>query len=154
MWRVPAVEHDNVGAEQVRVRSYNRRVNTIKICSNLTRSEFGAYYATFSTQLPRSHHNHDMALTNPTSEEALKLFQDIEERFPSATLGEDKWEILMVLIHLARQDLCQDILLTDLDISNMWWRPSNFRSALLQISHLEIAVQHTGSTQSAHEKTT
>ena len=38
-----------------------------------------------------------MALTNPTPEDALKLFKDIEQKFPSANLGEDKWEILAVL---------------------------------------------------------
>ena len=37
-----------------------------------------------------------MALTEPTAEDALKLFQDIEQLFPSATLGEDKWQILAV----------------------------------------------------------
>jgi hypothetical protein len=38
-----------------------------------------------------------MALTNPTSEDALKLFKEVELQFPSATLGDDKWEILAVL---------------------------------------------------------
>ncbi|KAK5171506.1 uncharacterized protein LTR77_004651 [Saxophila tyrrhenica] len=36
-----------------------------------------------------------MALTNPSSDDALKLFQDIEKHFPS-TLGTDKWQILAI----------------------------------------------------------
>jgi hypothetical protein len=43
-----------------------------------------------------------MALTNPTSEDALKLFKEVELQFPSATLGDDKWEILAVLIRSVR----------------------------------------------------
>lgn len=38
----------------------------------------------------------NMALTSPSSEETLKLFQDIESKFPSSTLGKDKWEVLAV----------------------------------------------------------
>lgn len=34
-----------------------------------------------------------MAVTNPTPEETLALFKEIEQKFPS-DLGEDKWEIL------------------------------------------------------------
>nr|POE82361.1 hypothetical protein CFP56_72509 [Quercus suber] len=37
-----------------------------------------------------------MALTNPSPEEALRLFQDVETSFPSQTLGDDKWYILTV----------------------------------------------------------
>ncbi|KAF2480018.1 hypothetical protein BDY17DRAFT_329933 [Neohortaea acidophila] len=37
-----------------------------------------------------------MALTEPTPEQTLKLFQDIEQHFPSKTLGEDKWQILAI----------------------------------------------------------
>lgn len=36
-----------------------------------------------------------MALTNPSSDDALKLFQDIEKQFPS-NLGNDKWQILAI----------------------------------------------------------
>lgn len=36
-----------------------------------------------------------MAVTNPTPEEALALFKEIEQKFPSS-LREDKWEILAV----------------------------------------------------------
>jgi len=38
-----------------------------------------------------------MALTNPSPEEALQLFKDIERHFPSKTLGEERWQILAVL---------------------------------------------------------
>ncbi|KAK3197663.1 hypothetical protein GRF29_216g856608 [Pseudopithomyces chartarum] len=36
---------------------------------------------------------HDFA-NDPTSEEALALFEAVEEKFPSNTLGDDKWYIL------------------------------------------------------------
>lgn len=39
-----------------------------------------------------------MALTNPTKAEALDLFKDIEQHFPSA-LGSEKWYILTVSKH-------------------------------------------------------
>lgn len=38
---------------------------------------------------------HDLA-HDPTSEEALALFEAVEEKFPSETLGDDKWYILTV----------------------------------------------------------
>lgn len=38
---------------------------------------------------------HDFA-NDPTSEEALALFEAVEEKFPSNTLGDDKWYILTV----------------------------------------------------------
>jgi hypothetical protein len=38
----------------------------------------------------------NMAQTNPSPEDALNLFKDIEKTFPSATLGDDKWQILTV----------------------------------------------------------
>ena len=41
-----------------------------------------------------------MALTDPSKEETLGLFQDIEQHFPSHTLGEDKWQILAVSFEL------------------------------------------------------
>jgi hypothetical protein len=37
-----------------------------------------------------------MALTNPTSEEAIALFKDIEQHFPGKSLGSGKWYILAV----------------------------------------------------------
>ncbi|KAK0328289.1 hypothetical protein LTR54_001976 [Friedmanniomyces endolithicus] len=37
-----------------------------------------------------------MALTNPSAEDALQLFKDIEEHFPTQTLGEERWYILAV----------------------------------------------------------
>ena len=43
-----------------------------------------------------------MALTNPTEADALNLFQELEEHFPSATLGDDKWYILVVSPQLAK----------------------------------------------------
>jgi hypothetical protein len=33
---------------------------------------------------------------DPTEDEALALFKSIEEKFPSKTLGNDKWYILAV----------------------------------------------------------
>lgn len=33
---------------------------------------------------------------DPTEEEALTLFKALEEKFPSKTLGEDKWYVLTV----------------------------------------------------------
>jgi hypothetical protein len=33
---------------------------------------------------------------DPTEEEALALFKAIEEKFPSSTLGDDKWYVLAV----------------------------------------------------------
>lgn len=33
---------------------------------------------------------------DPTEDEALALFKAIEEKFPSATLGNEKWYILAV----------------------------------------------------------
>ena len=33
---------------------------------------------------------------DPTDDEALALFKAIEEKFPSQTLGEDKWYVLLV----------------------------------------------------------
>jgi hypothetical protein len=52
-----------------------------------------------SQLLPSTPHKRqitNMALTNPTATEALALFQEIEQKFPSATLGDDKWYILAV----------------------------------------------------------
>ena len=37
-----------------------------------------------------------MALTEPFPEDALRLFEEIEEHFPSESLGDDKWQILAV----------------------------------------------------------
>ncbi|KXT17641.1 hypothetical protein AC579_10156 [Pseudocercospora musae] len=34
--------------------------------------------------------------TTPTQEETLSLFKEIEQHFPSPTLGEDKWYILLI----------------------------------------------------------
>jgi hypothetical protein len=36
---------------------------------------------------------------DPTDEEALALFQTVEEKFPSKTLGDDKWYVLVVWLH-------------------------------------------------------
>jgi hypothetical protein len=33
---------------------------------------------------------------DPTDEEALALFEALEEKFPSKTLGDDKWYVLAV----------------------------------------------------------
>jgi hypothetical protein len=33
---------------------------------------------------------------DPTEEDALLLFKLVEEKFPSKTLGDDKWYILLV----------------------------------------------------------
>jgi hypothetical protein len=33
---------------------------------------------------------------DPTEEEALALFKAVEEKFPSKSLGDDKWYILAV----------------------------------------------------------
>jgi hypothetical protein len=33
---------------------------------------------------------------DPTPEEAIRLFEAIEEKFPSKTLGEDKWYLVAV----------------------------------------------------------
>ena len=33
---------------------------------------------------------------DPTPEEALALFKDVEDHFPSKTLGDDKWYVLTV----------------------------------------------------------
>lgn len=33
---------------------------------------------------------------DPTAEEAIVLFKAVEDAFPSKTLGEDKWYILVV----------------------------------------------------------
>jgi hypothetical protein len=60
-----------------------------------------------------------MALTNPTSEDALKLFKDIEQKFPSATLGKDKWEILAVLRFLTS---INGLSLIPLDLCHNRWR--------------------------------
>lgn len=35
---------------------------------------------------------------DPTDDEALALFKAIEEKFPSQTLGDDKWYVLLVSI--------------------------------------------------------
>lgn len=37
-----------------------------------------------------------MSLTEPSAEQALKLFKDVEELFPSKALGEERWYILLV----------------------------------------------------------
>jgi hypothetical protein len=39
-----------------------------------------------------------MALTNPSPEDAVNLFKDIETHFPSKTLGEERWQILAVCL--------------------------------------------------------
>lgn len=49
-------------------------------------------------------HLSTMAHTKPSPEETLNLFKDIEESFPSANLGEDKWYILAVSL-LPIQDI-------------------------------------------------
>jgi hypothetical protein len=36
---------------------------------------------------------------DPTEDEALTLFKAIEEKFPSKTLGDDKWYVLAVSRH-------------------------------------------------------
>jgi hypothetical protein len=33
---------------------------------------------------------------DPTDDEALALFKVVEEKFPSQTLGDDKWYVLLV----------------------------------------------------------
>lgn len=33
---------------------------------------------------------------DPTEEEALELFKAVEEKFPSGTIGHDKWYVLTV----------------------------------------------------------
>jgi hypothetical protein len=38
-------------------------------------------------------------LDDPTEEEALALFKAIKEKFPSGTLGTDKWYIVTVCMH-------------------------------------------------------
>jgi hypothetical protein len=40
---------------------------------------------------------------DPTDDEALALFRAIEEKFPSKTLGDDKWYILAVSKHVQLQ---------------------------------------------------
>jgi hypothetical protein len=41
--------------------------------------------------------NNDLPIArDPTEDEALALFKAVEERFPSKTLGGDKWYILTV----------------------------------------------------------
>lgn len=41
--------------------------------------------------------SHDLPIPrDPTEEEALALFKSVEERFPSKSLGDDKWYILAV----------------------------------------------------------
>jgi hypothetical protein len=35
---------------------------------------------------------------DPTEDEALALFKAIEEKFPSKSLGDDKWYVLMVSV--------------------------------------------------------
>ena len=40
-----------------------------------------------------------MAQTDPTPEDALNLFKDIERTFPSATLGDDKWHEITGMRH-------------------------------------------------------
>ncbi|KAK4575316.1 hypothetical protein LTR86_001169 [Recurvomyces mirabilis] len=37
-----------------------------------------------------------MALTNPSPEEATQLFKDIEQHFPTSTLGDARWYILAI----------------------------------------------------------
>ncbi|KAK4901859.1 hypothetical protein LTR27_001633 [Elasticomyces elasticus] len=37
-----------------------------------------------------------MASTNPSTEEALQLFKDIEQHFPTKALGDDRWYILVI----------------------------------------------------------
>ncbi|CZT20919.1 uncharacterized protein RCC_06779 [Ramularia collo-cygni] len=37
-----------------------------------------------------------MAQTNPTEAETIELFKDLEQNFPSASLGNDKWYILAI----------------------------------------------------------
>lgn len=84
-----------------------------------------------------------MALTNPTPEEAMALFKEIEQKFPSATLGEDKWEILAVQIPSVHAS--ESILILP-DLCDSGWWTSSFLGRIIQISHLETTVQHTRST--------
>ena len=37
-----------------------------------------------------------MNVKEPTAEDAIKLFEAVEEHFPSTTVGEDKWYIVTV----------------------------------------------------------
>ena len=53
-----------------------------------------------------------MALTEPTAQETLALFKDIETSFPSESLGEDKWQILTVRFrHLQNEAFRYDTLI-------------------------------------------
>jgi hypothetical protein len=37
---------------------------------------------------------------DPTDDEALSLFKAVEKKFPTETLGDDKWYVLLVRQHL------------------------------------------------------
>ena len=39
----------------------------------------------------------------PTAEEATALFQSLEQKFPSKTLGEDRWYIVAVILSFYSQ---------------------------------------------------
>ena len=44
---------------------------------------------------------------DPTDDEALALFKAIEEKFPSQSLGDDKWYVLLVwpVLHIQMRAL-------------------------------------------------
>jgi len=47
----------------------------------------------------RLNHKKSLKMTEssePTAEQATKLFQDLEKKFPSKTLGEDRWYLIAV----------------------------------------------------------
>ena len=74
-----------------------------------------------------------MNTKEPTAEDANKLFEAIEDKFPSATVGGDKWYIATV-----RPDanLMQEWrLIAPQDLSLDWCWRSRVRSRSLQVHH-------------------
>jgi hypothetical protein len=57
------------------------------------------HFNQYSTQSRLNNMTTNNYLDDPTEEEALALFKAIKEKFPSGTLGTDKWYIVTVCMH-------------------------------------------------------
>ena len=72
-----------------------------------------------------------MALTDPSKEDAHQLFQEVEQHFPSSSLGEERWQIVAVCIDLRFLANGRPELMSVLDLGRVWRRPSRIRSRAL-----------------------
>lgn len=67
-------------------------LTTREMCNNLNHANDFSSFKVFIVPI-------NMALTEPTKQETVALFEELESSFPSRSLGEDKWQILAVTLN-------------------------------------------------------